>query len=134
MFYLFGKIGSEYKNEELLRDFWGELAFSEFKTCIRTRKRNNTAAEILADKILDEVKKNQDFQLFMRLDLAGNSKIIQALLFDMKFLMIASGYYERLNNAPAFPSTTNYYKCLNPSSPSALNVKTSIKTTTTSTP
>ena len=115
MFYLFGKIGSEYKNEELLRDFWGELAFSEFKTCIRTRKRNNTAAEILADKILEEVKKSPDFQSLTRLNLAGNSKVIQALLFDMKFLMIASGYYERLNNAPAFPSTTNYYKCLNPS-------------------
>lgn len=115
MFNLFGKIGSEYKDEGFLRDFWGELAFSEFKTCIRTRKRNNTAAEILADKILEEVKKSQDFQSLTRLGLAENSNVIQALLFDLKFLMIASGYYERLNNAPAFPSTTNYYKCLNPS-------------------
>ena len=85
MFNLFGKIGSEYKDEGLLRDFWGELAFSEFKKCIRTRKRNCTCAEVLADKILEEVKKSPDFQLLMRLNLAGNSKVIQALLFDMKF-------------------------------------------------
>ena len=114
MFNLFGKIGPDYRDEELLKGVWGEPVFSAFQKDLHNSKRKKSEAETLADRIMSALEKHTDFQSLEKLTFAGNSSIINALRFDMKFLMMASLYYERINNRPSFGSATNYYKCFQP--------------------